>query len=65
MEVKKPGLCVQDGKKAATETDDPTASNSVPHTFTQPLSRSGGQKAEFFRAGGYTKNINRKFYKKS
>jgi hypothetical protein len=65
MEVKKPGLCVQDGKKAATKTDDRTASKSVPHTLTQPSSRLGGKKAEFLGAGGYTKNSNRKFYKKA
>ena len=64
MEVKKPGLCVPDGKKTATETDGGTASNSVPHTLTQPSSRSGGKNAGFLGTGGYTKNGNRKFYKK-
>ena len=64
MEVKKPGLCVQDGKKTATETDDKTGSNSVSHSLTLPSTQSGGKKAEFLGAGGYTKNINRKFYKK-
>jgi len=64
MEVKKPGLCVPDGKKTATETDGRTASNSVPHTLTQPDRRLGGKKAEFLGTGGYTKNGNRKFYKK-
>jgi len=29
-----------------------------------PDRRSGGKKAEFLGAGGYTKNSNRKFYKK-
>jgi hypothetical protein len=62
--LKNPVYASQTGKKAATETDDPTASNSVPHTLTQPSSRSGGKKAEFLGAGGYTKNSNRKFYKK-
>ena len=64
MEVKKPGLCVPDGKKTATETDGRTASNSVRHTLTQPDRRSRGKKAEFLGSGGYTKNGNRKIYKK-
>ena len=64
MGVKKPGYASKTGKKAATETEDRTASNSVFHTLTRSSSRSGGQKAEFFRVGGYTKNGNRKFYKK-
>ena len=29
-----------------------------------PDRRSGGKKAEFLGVGGYTKNSNRKFYKK-
>ena len=44
---------------------------TVQRRQTQPLIRlhspqadRGGKKAEFFRAGGYTKNSNRKFYKK-
>ena len=65
MEVKKPGLCVPDGKKTATKTDGPTASNSVSHSFTQPSSRSGGKKAEFLGAGGYTKIATVSFTKKA
>jgi hypothetical protein len=64
MGVKNPVYTSKTAKKAATETDDRTASNSAAQTLTRPGSRSGGQKAEFFRAGGYTKNSNRKFYKK-
>jgi hypothetical protein len=62
--LKNPVYVSQTGKKAATETDGPTASNSVRHTLTQPDRRSGGKKAEFLGTGGYTKNGNRKFYKK-
>jgi len=48
MEVKKPGLCVQDGKKTATETDDLTGSNSVSHSLTLPEPPIGGQKGGVF-----------------
>ena len=65
MEVKKRGLCVPDGKKSCNRnrrSNSVKLSPSYPYTALKPI--GGGKKAEFLGAGGYTKNSNRKFYKK-
>jgi len=65
MEVKKPGLCVPDGKKKLQPK--PTIEQGQTQSLIPlhcPQADRGGKKAEFLRAGGYTKNSNRKFYKK-
>ena len=66
MEVKKPGLCVPDAKKTATETDALTGSNSVSHSLTLPGPPIGGAKRRSFWEPEVTLKIaNVSFTKKS
>ena len=65
MEVKKPGLCVPDGKKSCNRNRRSNSVKLSPSYSYTPLKPIGGQKGGVLGAGGYTKNSNRKFYQKA
>ena len=65
MEVKKPDLCVPEGKKSCNRNRRWNGVKLSPsYPYTARTADRGGKKAEFLGTGGYTKNGNRKFYKK-